>query len=52
MRRYVKGGTVTLGTALVFFGTWNIIGLTLYKRYISEGEKREPGQWKDASGGE
>ncbi|GAB1606394.1 hypothetical protein Ahia01_000922000 [Argonauta hians] len=50
MRRYSSGSSITLGRALVFFGAWNIIGITLYKWLISAKEKKEPGKWENASG--
>lgn len=53
MRRYSPvSSPFTLGRFLVFFGAWNLIGMTIYTYIIKKEEEKEPGKWKDASGGQ
>lgn len=52
MRRYSSvSSPFTLGRFLVFFGAWNLIGMTIYSYIIKKEEEKEPGKWKNASGG-
>ena len=52
MRRYSpKSGYFTIGKIMVFFGAWNLFGMTIYNFVMKREEEKEPGQWLSASGG-